>query len=377
MRLMFVVLLAALLAAGFIAWRAGVQLAAPEPLAPHAAPATTPSPPGPTEPRPTNPAPNAGRPRFAAPPVDPAANQEPIAQSPLATQPLPGRVVWARNQTDAQAAAAARLAAASVAFANSPTSDAALQDAAAAATAAQRWADLVDIYTRAVETVPDDLDRRAELAAAQMRLRLWTLAIDQLRVVVAGRPGDRRAAYNLAIALSAAARLHEACAAWDRVITLGTDADALARRGEVRMDLGDWRDAANDLDAALKLAPDSIDTVLNLATALEHGDRLADAEGALGRFVAQAPKCVPVLVRYAEVMDRARQSLVPQPEGIPDRDVRILKTCNTILALQPGQEDALRLRTELELRQSKGRGNRDLNTPPVRTAMASGGPADT
>jgi lipoprotein NlpI len=85
------------------------------------------------------------------------------------------------------------------------------------------------------------------------------------------------------------------------VIALRPDAEALARRGEILLDLQDYAAAAADFEAVLQNTPDADDAVLNLALALEHLGRVADAQRRLVDFVQQHPRHIPALNRLSRL----------------------------------------------------------------------------
>ncbi|MCC6361218.1 MAG: tetratricopeptide repeat protein [Phycisphaerales bacterium] len=346
------IVVVAALAAGlsaFIAWRAVERLS--EPAGPAAI--TVPSAPA-TPPRIA--ASEQGEPERSSP----VAQPEEIAAVAPVSSPAPalrevGRVIaspaaevkWAREPEERRSDGRARVEQARAAFLRDPADGARLAEAVRAATEAEAWAELVDVLSRAVDAAPDNLERRFDLAAAQMRLRLWNLAIDQLQVVVAARPEDRRAAYNLAVALSAAGRLHEAREAWDRVVGLGADADTLARRAEVQMDLGNWHDAAVNLTAARGLDPGSAEIALNLATALERSSRFVEAEAILAEFIERQPQHVPAMMRLAQLIWRNYELRLPSAENVVDRGATAALLCGRILAVQPSHAEARALRERI------------------------------
>lgn len=342
MRLILVVGMLAASGLGFMLWRAAVRMTVPPALS-HSE--TVPSP------AQQQVAAIEKKASVASPPPVVAQANSSKSEVPVAAKapapPARGEVRWASSGESRRSERLARLADVRKLFVSNPTDESRLTPAVSLATELEAWPELVDILSRAVDAAPENLDRRFDLAAVQMRLNLWSLAVDQLRFVVAGRPEDRRAAYNLAIALTAAARLHEARDAWDRVIGLGADADALARRAEVQMDLENWGDAVVNLTAAHELEPDSPEISLNLARALERSSRSVEAEAILAEFVEKEPQNVPAMMRLAQLIWRNHELKLPSAENVVDRGATAALLCGRILAVQPSHAEARALRDRI------------------------------
>ncbi|MFN0136140.1 MAG: tetratricopeptide repeat protein [Phycisphaerae bacterium] len=144
----------------------------------------------------------------------------------------------------------------------------ALDDALAAAIELNDEPRIADLLGRKAHASPDDPELRFAYAAALMRLRQWVLALPELRTVITERPEHVRAWHNLALALHALGSLSDARDAWGRVIALSpSDLDSRARRAEILLDLGDWRNAAADLEFIIAADASATDAALNLALA--------------------------------------------------------------------------------------------------------------
>lgn len=343
MRLILIVGMLATSGLGFILWRAAVRIAVP-PAPSHSE--TSPSP-AQQQVAAIEEKASVGSP----PPVVAQANSsrsEVPGAAKATTPPARGEVRWASSGESRRSERLIQLDDVRKIFLADPTDESRLTRAVSLATELEAWPELVDILSRAVDATPENLDRRFDLAAVQMRLNLWSLAVDQLCFVVAGRPEDRRAAYNLAIAMTAAARLHEARDAWDRVIGLGADADSLARRAEVQMDLENWDDAAVNLTAAHELEPDSVEISLNLATALERSSRCVEAEAILAGLIEKQPQNVPAMMRLAQLIWRNYELKLPSAENVVDRGATAALLCGRILAVQPSHAEARALRDRID-----------------------------
>lgn len=153
-----------------------------------------------------------------------------------------------------------------------------------------------------VEHDPENLDFRFALAAGQMRLRLWTLALIELEKIAVARPNDLAVRFNLAIAYQGAARLIDARTAWDHVLVLDPESiEARAYRGEVLLDLGEYGAAASDLRFVVDAQPDDDAAKLNLAAALQGAGQLQPALDIVERLLVESPQHLPALKRAAAI----------------------------------------------------------------------------
>ena len=173
------------------------------------------------------------------------------------------------------------------------------------ATAEEHWDDALWCASRLIELVPDDAEDRFARGSLNMRRRAWVDAIDDLELVVAADEANPVAWYNLAVARQALGQLAGARRAWDRVIALRPeDADALAHRGELLLDLHEWAEARADFEASLALAPDTPDgpgVRLNLSLALWRDGELAAALDAVQGLLETHTNHCPALNRAAEI----------------------------------------------------------------------------
>lgn len=177
----------------------------------------------------------------------------------------------------------------------------ALRDKAAGAAELRLWPELAAALARLVELDPNDSALRFERAAALIHLRQWVDAIAELNVVVVRQPQHAKAWFDLAVAHQALGHLSDARRAWDRAIELAPSAEALARRGEVLLDLQEWGAAAADFEAVLQEQPGAADATLNLALALAKLGRPAEARRRLLTLLRDQPRHVPALNRLAEL----------------------------------------------------------------------------
>lgn len=197
--------------------------------------------------------------------------------------------------------ARARLELARAALVDDPYNEAALRDAVAACDVlGEPWA-AVDALERLCELYPDDGELRLSRAAVLLRLQRNVEAIAELNTLVTQTPDNAAAWFNLAVAHQAAGHLSDALHAWDAAIALQPNAECLARRGEVRADLGDWAGAEADFWAVVALEPTAQDATLNLALALTQQTRYTAARDVLQTFLETQPESVVVLNRLIEV----------------------------------------------------------------------------
>lgn len=212
----------------------------------------------------------------------------------------------------------------------------ALRDKAAAAAALRLWPELAGALARLVELNPDDVGLRFERATALIRLRQWLDAIAELKFVVEQQPGHGKAWFDLAVAHQALGHLADARQAWDRAIEIAPSAEALARRGEVLLDLRDWAPAADDFAAVVAHQPDAADAVLNWALALAKLGRPAEAHRRMLAFLDTHPKHVPTLNRLAELAYAACMG-----GAVEDRTAceEAAEWCRRSLAVDPQQPD--------------------------------------
>ncbi len=227
-----------------------------------------------------------------------------------------------------------RLAAARAVLADDPDHPQALRDACAALAALHRWGEVADVLARLRRLDPENDALTFEHAVALMRQRRWMESLPLLKQLVERHPDERRAWFNLAVAHQAVGHLADARNAWDRVITLRSDPAALARRGEVLLDLREWTAAAADFQAVVTAQPESADAALNLALAWWRMGRLSEARDFLRSFHERHPRNVSILNRLAEMAWAACQT-DPAQHG---PDCREAVACwRASLAIDPDQ----------------------------------------
>lgn len=187
-------------------------------------------------------------------------------------------------------------------LAHDPDNPAALRDRARALRELERWHEAADTLAHLIDTSPESAGDLLEYGTALARLSRWPAAHEQFERLVQRAPDDPRAWHNLAVAHQALGHLAGARRAWDRVIELSPRAsEAYARRGEVLSDLHQWREAADDFEAAMRLEPNSVDLALNLALA-QAGLGLDDeARKTVREVLDRHPRHVPAMNRMAEL----------------------------------------------------------------------------
>lgn len=270
-------------------------------------------------------------------PVISSPEQQAIQTSP--PQPTSGPIVWVDDVRRKDAVTKFRELRAIIA--EDPHNEPAIAAALDLARENQWPNEVCDLLTRLVRLRPDDSARRFELATQLMLLERWVEAIPHLRELADLHPDDARILYNLAVSHQAVGRLHDARRAWDRVIELAPDnPEALARRGEVLLDLRKWAAAAADFQGVLDLEPESLDAAMNLSLALSKTGGVDEARELLASFLAKNPRHVPLLNRLAELTWMAYES-VPARDAALASEVR--SYCERSLAIVPDQPDVREL----------------------------------
>lgn len=253
-------------------------------------------------------APGVASPAVAGDPV-PSPDDDTLAgdaATPAPMNAVTSDVRWAGEPERRRAEE--RLAAARAVLADDPDHPQALRDACAALATLHRWGEVADLLARLRRLDPENDALTFEHAVALMRQRRWMEGLPLLKQLVERHPDDRRAWFNLAVSHQAVGHLADARNAWDHVITLRSDPAALARRGEVLLDLREWAAAAADFQAVVAAQPESADAGLNLALAWWRGGRLSEARDLLRSFHERHPRHVSILNRLAEMAWAACQS---------------------------------------------------------------------
>lgn len=137
-------------------------------------------------------------------------------------------------------------------------------------------------------------------------------AAETLQTAVERLQSDLGTKIELARALWSSGQLQAAAAVFSTVLTIGPDeAEALAGRGQIRMELDDPVAALEDLDNLLQLRPDigrRSDVRAARAVALAQLDRLREALTEADAALADAPDAGPVLLRVSGVARAAGES---------------------------------------------------------------------
>jgi tetratricopeptide (TPR) repeat protein len=248
--------------------------------------------------------------------------------------PLDADVHWPRSADPA--AAVRRLDLARGALRDAPNHETALRDELAALADLGRWFEASKTLERLRALHPDDLGLRFDQAAVLLRQRRAVEAVPLLKEVVAGRPEDARAWFNLAVAHQTLGHLHEARQAWDRAIELKPTALAHAQRGTVLLDMREYAAAAGDFEAVLEHEPLAPDATLNLALALWKSGRPDDARTRLRGLLGANPQNVPAWNRLAEI---AWESYRLSPKGNGPLREEALASWRRSLELDPGQTE--------------------------------------
>ncbi|RMF70739.1 MAG: tetratricopeptide repeat protein, partial [Planctomycetota bacterium] len=290
----------------------------------------------------------AGVPKGESPvaPSDTAAD-EPASASPDVAPDAPppvAKVVWPKARRMPPEDAAWRR------FMNlrrqRPDDEVLLAEGLERAIATEHWPDALWCADRLVELRPDDGRIRFARASLNLRRRAWIDAIDDLEVVVAAEPENARAWHNLAVARQALGQLSGARRAWDRAIALRPESsDALARRGEVFLDLHDWSSAVRDFEQSLAAEPDAVGVRLNLALALWRDGRGEEALGVVEDVLERQPRNIVALNRAARIAWDLRLS---EPDGSMRYVERAAALASRSLEAAPNQPEVRRLLQECQ-----------------------------
>ena len=299
------------------------------PAEPKPAPATVTPPPTTTK----SPAPVTTR---RVPASQPTLTALVTAPSELSTRPA---TRWP-NDPDTRAARR-RLTAARQTLRDDPDHEAALRDELKALATLERWHEAVLTLGRLLQLHADDTDLRTERAALLLQLERASEAVVDLKRVVQREPQRARAWFNLAVAHQALGHLTDAERAWTRTIELEPSAEAHAQRGQVRLDLNAWAEAANDFEAALRTEPDAVDAAMNLSRACELLGRDIDARVCLANLLDRNPRCLPALNRLAELTWIACQSITGEQAACRALTIDLCRRSLTISPHQPGVETLL------------------------------------
>ena len=144
-------------------------------------------------------------------------------------------------------------------------------------------------YRRAVALAPGNADALVNLSLEQRKSGDLAAAEAFARSAVTKHPAHHPAWRALGLTLLARERLHEAAAAFDKVIALQPqDRIALTARANIEMDLG--RPATRLYQAARAVAHDDEGLLLGHAAALHREGRGEEALDLLGRASAQHPE---------------------------------------------------------------------------------------
>ncbi len=202
--------------------------------------------------------------------------------------------------------------------------------------------------TAQVERDPENLDLRFALAARQMSLRLWALAVIELEKVAFARSDDLAVRFNLAIAYQGAARLADARRAWDHVLMLDpAHLEARAYRGEVLLDLGEYGEAASDLEFVFAARPHDDAAALNLAAALQCAGKLQPALEIVEQLLNERPQHLPALKRGAAVAIALSES---DRANAANHHQRAVEFARRALELAPRDQPIAQLLSEIQSR---------------------------
>lgn len=152
---------------------------------------------------------------------------------------------------------------------------------------AKRDQEATEAFGQSLKLAPKLHVARLALAAIDLRQQRFEPAAQAAREVIAAQPQFDKAHELLIAVLMAANKKDEARAAAEAyVVAMPKNAEAVAMRGKVLLELGDVRSARADLLRALELLPTLL-PALDLLLEAEHKRAGYDAAASLGATVAQ------------------------------------------------------------------------------------------
>ena len=155
-------------------------------------------------------------------------------------------------------------------------------------------------FQRAIKLAPDLADPRRNLAQSLILIGQHAQARKVLQGLISKEPHDGASWYLLAQSAFASGELPDAEEAIAKAIEIGPP---LARnfnlRGLVRDKAGDALGALADFEAALKVDPRHVESLVNISLPLARQLRVAEARAAIDRAVDLAPGHIGARVRQA------------------------------------------------------------------------------
>ncbi|MEX1254703.1 MAG: tetratricopeptide repeat protein [Dehalococcoidia bacterium] len=148
--------------------------------------------------------------------------------------------------------------------------------------AAGKYEEAAELYSRASQVDPGNVDALPNLGAALFRMARYQEALDVISRALEQRPDDPASLTNLGTILVALGRPDEALDALTRAVAIEPDSPAaLNGRGAALLELGRFEEATRDLSRSLSLSPGDALALNNLGACL---DRLGEPVAARAKY---------------------------------------------------------------------------------------------
>ena len=193
-----------------------------------------------------------------------------------------------------------------------------------------RWPQVVTHLAEAHRIDPEDREAHLELATALAKVGRDAEAVAELEALLDLHPRDPEALLNLGTLHASLGRKDEALATFERLIEVGGDPEvqsaAYAQKGLLLEESGDTEAAIAEYEAAVELAPESVQAQANLAAALGRAGRFDLAAKHYSRVVDLAPERVDahfgramaliLSESYSQALEALEDSLREHPQNV-------------------------------------------------------------
>ncbi len=171
-----------------------------------------------------------------------------------------------------------------------PQNPAALNALGVAHSKCGKPAKAIPLFRAVLETQPDDLDTQLNLAGALTEVGKTQEAVAHCQALIEAHPGQARLYFVLAVALSAAKRALDAAGAYEQAVALEPEfVDAHVNLSALYAERGDQDAALEHAGIACALRPGDVYLMINEARFLRDGGFGTDALAACDRILALEP----------------------------------------------------------------------------------------
>ena len=173
---------------------------------------------------------------------------------------------------------------------------------------AGRVSDAIRVCKRLVREAPDSFECIYLLAMLHAEQRDLTAAVEMFRRAAGIRPGFVDAQYNLAVALSMAARHEDAAKCYEQILKINPQhLDARNNYAASLLASGRTLDALQQYDQLIALSPASADAYNNRGMALQHRRRFDEALNDYDKAIALRPDFPQAYVNRGNVLVSLRR----------------------------------------------------------------------